>query len=169
VNVLVTVGSLPYQFDRVVRAVDEWAARHPEHRVSMQIGYSAYRPAHTQEFFDFAPFEHFQSLFAVADVAVSHGSAGPILEARRRGIPIVLVPRQARHGECYNDHQVEICEAIRGESAMRERVLDIADLGPALDRAVEKRRAGAAYEPHLLKQRLVATIAAFVESAGRDQ
>jgi UDP-N-acetylglucosamine transferase subunit ALG13 len=168
VNVLVTVGSLPYPFDRLVQAADEWAARHPSHAVSMQIGYSTYRPSHAAEWFPFAPFEHFQSLFAGADVAVSHGSAGPILEARRRGLPLVLVPRRQQHGECYNDHQVEVCEAIRGESALRELVLDIAGLGAAIDRALEKRRAGAAYEPHLLKQRLVATIAAFVESAGRD-
>jgi len=167
-NVLVTVGSLPYSFDRLVRAADAWAARHPEHAVSMQIGYSTARPEHAAEWFAFAPFEHFQRLFGAADLAVSHGSAGPILEARRRGIPLVLVPRQARYRECYNDHQVETCEAIRGESALHEIVLDIADLEGALARALDKRRAGTAYGPHLLKDRLTATIAAFVEKVARD-
>ena len=101
-------------------------------------------------------------------MAVSHGSAGPILAARRLGIPLVLVPRQERHGECYNDHQVEICEAIRGESAMREIVLDIQDLEPALARAIAKRRDGRRYQAHRLKQRLVDTVAAFVDNTGRD-
>jgi len=168
VKILLTVGSLPYPFDRVVRAADEWAAAHPDHAVFMQVGYSAYRPLHAAEWFAFAPFAHFQELFSAADVAVSHGSAGPILEARRRGIPLVLVPRQARHGECYNDHQVDICEAIRGESDLREIVLDVADLAPALERAIDKRRRGLAYGPHLLKDRLVATLATFVENVARD-
>ena len=168
-KILVTVGSLPYPFDRVVRAMDRWAAAHPEHEVAMQIGYSTHGPAHAREWFDFAPFSHFQELFRAADVVVAHGSAGPILEARRSGIPLVQVPRQQRHGECYNDHQVEICERIGGESAMHELVLDAADLEPAVERALAKRREGRRYEPHLLKQRLVATIAAFVERVARDQ
>ncbi len=163
-NVLVTVGSLPYPFDRVVEAADAWAAAHPEHRAVMQIGYSEARPAHAAEAFTFEPFEDFQAHLEEAGVLVAHGSAGPILAARRRGLPIVLVPRQARHGECYNDHQVETCEALRGESAMREIVLEISDLGEAIGRALEKRRAGAAYGPHLLKDRLVATIRRFVET-----
>ena len=167
-NLLVTVGSLPYRFDRLVRAADEWAERHPEHRVVVQTGYSAHRPRHVADWFEFCPHEDFQQRFAEADLALAHGSAGPILAARRREIPVVLAPRQQQHGECYNDHQVEICKAIRGESAMREIVLDIADLEAALDRAIEKRRRGAAYEPHLLKDRLVATIAAFVENVARD-
>jgi len=165
VNVLLTVGT-GVQFDRLLRAADAWAARHPEHAVTMQIGYSDYQPAHAAEFFRFMPFAEFQKRFDAADVAVAHGSAGPILGARRRGLPLVLVPRQKQYGEMSNDHQVEICEAIRGESALHETVLDAGGLGAAIDRAIEKRRGGLAYEPHLLKDRLVATIAAFVQSQG---
>ena len=167
-NLIVTVGSLPYAFDRLVRAADEWVAGHPQHAVFVQFGYSTYEPRHVAEAFAFAPFAHFQELFAAVDLVIAHGSAGPILEARRRSIPVVLVPRQEKHGECYNDHQVEICEAIRGQSAMQEIVLEIADLPSAVDRAIAKRLARAAYEPHLLKDRLVATIAAFVENVARD-
>lgn len=167
-KILLTVGSLPYPFDRLVGGVDAWAGRHPEHGVVMQIGYSTYRPAHASEWFDFAPFARFHGHFQEAEVVVSHGSAGPVLEARRRGIPLVLVPRQQRHGECYNDHQVEICEAIRGESEMHEIVLDAGDLEGVIERAIGKRQAGCAYKPHLLKDRLVATIRAFVENAQGD-
>lgn len=167
-NIVLTVGSLPYPFDRVVRVMDDWAERHPDHPVYMQIGYSTHRPAHAAEWFDFAPFEHFQKLCAAADVLVAHGSAGPILEARRRGLPLIQVPRQKRHGECYNDHQVEICQAIRGQTAMHELLLEMADFDAAMDRAMDKRRRGQAYEPHLLKQQLVATMADFVESLERD-
>jgi UDP-N-acetylglucosamine transferase subunit ALG13 len=168
VRILVTVGSLPYPMDRLVGAMDAWAGAHAAHEVIMQTGYSTHRPIHAAEWFDFAPFAVFQDRFRTADVAVAHGSAGPILTARRLGLPLVLVPRQARHGECYNDHQCEVCEAIRGESAMRDIVLHIEDLGPALDRAIAKRRDGCRYQTHRLKQRLVDTVAAFVENVARD-
>ena len=168
-RVLLTVGSHPYSFNRVVEAADAWAAAHPEHEVIMQISHCTYRPTHAARQFVLMVLVEFQGLFASADVVISHASSGPVLMARRSGIPLVVVPRQKRFGESFNDHQVHFSEAIRGASQMQEFVLDIRDLGPAVDRAVEKRRAGAAYEPHLLKQRLVATIAAFVESAGRDQ
>lgn len=166
-KILVTVGSLPYPMDRLVRAMDAWAGRHPAHEVTMQIGYSTCRPERAAEWFDFSPFAHFQARFRETDVAVSHGSAGPILAARRLGIPLVLVPRQKRHGECYNDHQVEICEAIRGESAMRDIVLDIETLDPAIQRAITKRRDRRRYQTHPVKQRLVDTVAAFVDNSVR--
>ena len=167
-NIVLTVGSLPYQFDRLVETVDHWAGDHPQHKVYMQIGYSNHKPENAAEWFDFAPFRHFQELFAGADFAVSHGSAGPILAARRYGIPLVLVPRQEKFGECYNDHQVETCQALRGESTMHSLVLDIADLQTQLEQAAQKRLDGRSYGPHLLKQKLVATIAGFVESIARD-
>jgi UDP-N-acetylglucosamine transferase subunit ALG13 len=167
-RILVTVGSLPYPMDRLVGSMDTWSGGHPDHEVIMQIGYSTYRPVHAAEWFDFAPFAVFQDRFHTSDVVVAHGSAGPILTARRLGLPLVLVPRQERYGECYNDHQCEVCEAIRGESAMREIVLQIEDLGPALDRAIAKRRDGRGYQTHSLKQRLVDTLAAFAENVARD-
>lgn len=167
-NLLVTVGSLPYAFDRLVASVDRWAAEHPDWTVNQQVGYSTVMPEHAREAFPFCPFRHFQALFDEADVVVSHGSAGPILGARRRGLPLVLVPRQERFGECYNDHQVETCEAIRGESTMREIVLEIDELPGAIERAGCKRRAGEVYRRHELKTRLVQVIASFVEEVGRD-
>lgn len=166
-NITATVGT-GVQFNRLIRAVDDWAARHPEHTVYVQGGYSDYKPVHVAKSFGFIPFTDFQKYLDLADVLVAHGSAGPILAARRRGIPIVLVPRQPKFGEMPNEHQVEICEAIRGESAMREIVLDIAHFDVTLQHAIDKRRSGAAYEPHLLKDRLVATMAAFLENVERD-
>ncbi|MFW5798327.1 MAG: glycosyltransferase [Planctomycetota bacterium] len=161
-NLLVTVGSLPYALDRLVTAVDHWAAEHPDWTVNQQVGYSTVMPRHAREAFPFCPFRHFQGLFDEADVVVSHGSAGPILGARRRGLPIVLVPRQERFGECYNDHQVETCEAIRGESTMREIVLEIDDLPGAIERAARKRQGRQSYESHRQKQQMVAVIRDFL-------
>ena len=88
--------------------------------------------------------------------------------APRLGIPLVVVPRQKQFGESFNDHQLHFSELIWRTSQMQEFVLDICDLGPALERALERRRRGQTYEPHLLRDRLIATIAAFVENIARD-
>ena len=107
-------------------------------------------------------------LFASADVVISHASSGPVLMARRFGVPLVVVPRQKQFGESFNDHQLHFSESMRGASQMQEFVRNIRDLGPALDRALERRRRGQMYEPRLLRDRLIATIAAFVENIARD-
>jgi UDP-N-acetylglucosamine transferase subunit ALG13 len=167
VRILLTIGSQPYPFDRVVKATDEWAAAHPEHEVIMQISHCTYRPTHAARQFALMELEAFQGLFASADVVISHASSGPVLMARRSGIPLVVVPRQTQFGESFNDHQVHFSEAIRGASQMQEFVLDIRDLGPAVDRALERRRRGQTYEPRVLRDRLIAAIAAFVERVAR--
>jgi len=167
-RVLLTVGSQPYPLNRVVEATDAWAAAHPEHEVIMQIAHCTYRPTHAARQFNLMELEEFQRLFASADVVISHASSGPVLMARRVGIPLVVVPRQKQFGESFNDHQLHFSESLRGASQMQEFVRDIRDLGPALDRALERRRRGQMYEPRLLRDRLIATIAAFVENIARD-
>lgn len=167
-RVLLTVGSQAYPFNRVVEATDAWAAAHPEHDVIMQISHCTYRPTHAARKFGLMELEEFQRLFASADVVISHASSGPVLMARRFGIPLILVPRKKQFGESFNDHQLHFSELIRGTSQMQEFVLDICDLGPALERALERRRRGQTYEPHLLRDRLIATIAAFVENVACD-
>jgi len=169
VKVILTVGSQAYPFDRLVRAMDDWAGRHPEHEVTMQIGCSHYLPRHAARHFELMDLEHFQRLFAESDVAVSHASTGPLLMARRAHIPIVVVPRQKPFRESFDEHQMHFSQSLEGTSAVRTFVYDIHQLPAALEWAFECRGRADRYEPPLLKQRLIHAIAASVESASHAQ
>lgn len=50
-----------------------------------------------------------------ADVIVSHGGCGTLLECiRLRKTPVVM-PRRKKYGEHINDHQIQLVEALAAE------------------------------------------------------
>ena len=101
--IFVTVGGqLP--FDRLVRAVDDWAREHGRDDVFAQIGASENPPTHVQWERFLSPPE-FKAKAREADVIVAHAGMGSILTALELGKPIVVMPRRAHLGEHRNDHQ----------------------------------------------------------------
>jgi UDP-N-acetylglucosamine transferase subunit ALG13 len=106
--IFVTVGSQE-PFDRLIRAVDDWALAHGRSDVFAQIGNSTFRPTHI----DFAKFldpDQFNRAIREATVVVAHAGMGSIISALEKGKPIVVMPRRGRFRETRNDHQVATAE-----------------------------------------------------------
>ena len=103
-NVFVTVGA-QMQFDRLIMAVDGWAASHTEMHIYAQIGETSYRPEHIEYVTLLEPLE-FRQRVLWADVLVAHAGMGSILTALQYGKPILVMPRQDRLKETRNDHQL---------------------------------------------------------------
>lgn len=103
--ILVTVGTqLP--FDRLVRAVDEWAGGGNAARAGFaQIGEGGYRPRHL-EWTAYLPEAVFREKMAKADLIVSHAGIGNVLLALQLCKPIVVMPRRFALNEHRNDHQL---------------------------------------------------------------
>jgi len=102
--IFITVGTqLP--FDRLIKAVDAWAALHPEVEVFAQIGPSELKPAHIESVPFIAPDEA-DRRFRAADLIVSHAGMGSIITALKYKKPILILPRMAGLGEHRNDHQM---------------------------------------------------------------
>lgn len=111
--IFVTVGTqLP--FDRLVQAVDAWAARHLEIQVSMQIGESAYVPQNCEWSRFTAPAE-WDRLFKNADLVISHAGMGTILKSLDQGKPLIVMPRRASLGEHRNEHQLATAGYLKGQ------------------------------------------------------
>ncbi len=101
--IFVTVGtSTP--FDRLVRAMDEWAGLHGRDDIFAQIGLSDYRPKHLESVKLLDPSE-FRDRFNSAQFVVAHAGMGSIITALEIGKPIVIMPRRAHLGEHRSDHQ----------------------------------------------------------------
>lgn len=148
--ILVTVGGqLP--FDRLVRAVDEWAGACGRNDVFAQIGDSDYRPQHFESR-PFLPPEDFRERFAAASVIVSHAGMGTVIGALEAGKPILILPRRAALREQRNDHQLATAERLRGRPgvsvAMDEDELR-SKLG-AIDALPAAERIAASAAPELL-------------------
>ena len=104
--IFVTVGTqLP--FERLVGAVDEWAARQsPPPDVLAQVGmgrvdYPHVRCVRTLDGRAYA------EAIAGARLLVAHAGTGSILTALDCGVPVILLPRDASRGEHRDDHQMQ--------------------------------------------------------------
>jgi UDP-N-acetylglucosamine transferase subunit ALG13 len=112
--IFVTVGGqLP--FERLVRAVDAWAASRGRSDVFVQTGGGAYQPEHARFAASLAPVD-FRAALGEARAVVAHAGMGTILSALELGKPLLVLPRRARYHETRNDHQVETARrfAARG-------------------------------------------------------
>lgn len=99
-------------FDRMVRAVDEWAASRGRSDIVAQIGETPWQPRSLKWHAKIDPAE-FRRLMAEAEAVVSHAGMGTILTALELGTPILVMPRLASLQETRNDHQVATAERFQ--------------------------------------------------------
>ena len=128
--IFVTVGSqLP--FDRLIRAMDEWAGRNPGVRVFAQTGNGEYRPRH-MEWRKHLALPEFRALCSEAGFIVSHAGIGNVLLALELGKSLVILPRRAELKEHRNDHQMATARRLEGRSGITV-VYDEKEIGPVLN------------------------------------
>jgi UDP-N-acetylglucosamine transferase subunit ALG13 len=102
--IFVTVGTqLP--FDRLITAVDGWAAAVPGRHVFAQIGPTQLRPGNIEARPFISPSDC-KKLMEDADVVVAHAGMGTIIGALELGTPVLILPRRASLGEHRNEHQL---------------------------------------------------------------
>jgi UDP-N-acetylglucosamine transferase subunit ALG13 len=102
--IFVTVGhQMP--FDRLIRAMDEWAASQSRAGVVAQIGESDFKPKVIRATPFLSPGE-FERHMDEASAVVAHAGTGTIIAALQRGKPLLVMPRLSKFGETRNDHQV---------------------------------------------------------------
>jgi UDP-N-acetylglucosamine transferase subunit ALG13 len=102
--IFVTVGTdLP--FNRLVRAVDQWAQSTSTNDVFAQIGDTDWQPSHIG-WCNFLQPPEFTRRFAEAEVVVAHAGMGTILSALQWEKPLLVMPRRASLGEQRNEHQL---------------------------------------------------------------
>jgi UDP-N-acetylglucosamine transferase subunit ALG13 len=109
VKIFVTVGTqLP--FDRLIAAVDRWAASHSADVIA-QTGASSYRPR-SIAWKDFIGVAEANQQIRTADLVVSHAGMGTILTRLETGLPMIILPRRAELGEHRNDHQLATAQRL---------------------------------------------------------
>lgn len=147
--IFVTVGA-QMPFDRMVEAVDQWAAKRGRADVFAQIGSADYEPRHIG-WTRFLPPDEFLSRYRASKVIVAHAGTGSILQALELGKPILVMPRRAALRETRNDHQLATAERFRALGV--PVAWDESELAAALDRLDDLstvRALGPHASPHLL-------------------
>jgi UDP-N-acetylglucosamine transferase subunit ALG13 len=133
---VVTVGTLEYPFERMIRKVASILP--PEVEVTWQVG-----PAEVGDLPIRArrsvPSAELADAIAEADVVIAHAGTGSALAAFEAGHCPVLVPRERAHGEHVDDHQHQTASYLdRLDLAVVRSVddLTLADLQAAAGRRV---------------------------------
>ena len=159
--IFLTIGSHE-PFDRLVRAVDDWAGVTGQGaRVFGQItARASYKPT----YFDHAPTltpSDYSARCAAAELIVSHAGMGTILTALQTGTPALLLPRKGSLGETRNDHQIATAKKFEGRQGLSV-VMDEADLPAALDHALSGAAKSAARLAPVADPRLIGALRDFI-------
>lgn len=128
-----TIGSM-LPFDRLVEAMDAWAAANPDTEVFAQIGRGSYIPRHMAHEPMLAP-ARYAELVARARLIVSHAGVGTVVAATDAGKPLVMMPRRAAFREHTTDHQLATARWLEGRPGIFVADTE-AELGPRIDAAL---------------------------------
>ncbi len=155
-----TVGSM-LPFDRLVRAIDEWAGQHPGVQVKAQTGEGTYVPKHMAHDRMISP-QAYRDACAWADVIVSHVGMGTVITAAELGKPLVALPRLPERQEVTSDHQRASAKWLRQRPGICV-VDDERELGAAIEAA--SKNAGLQDFGMASRTRLIASVSEFLRAA----
>lgn len=129
--IFVVVGTQE-PFDRLIRAVDQWAGDTGYKEIFGQISRAEYSPTNFS-YTDFIEPEQFIDKFRSADIIVGHAGMGTIIQALQFSKPIIVMPRLSIFHETRNDHQISTAKSF-GRLGYVKDVYSDQDLFDALNR-----------------------------------
>ena len=111
--IFASVGSM-FPFDRLVKAVDDWAGGQPPGSVLIQIVNGSYKPRNAN-WVRMLPPSEFQARLSDSQMFVAHLGMGSLMSGMQAGVPTILMPRLRDLGEHNTDHQLSGARWIRGK------------------------------------------------------
>lgn len=111
-NVFVITGTQKFPFNRLIQSVDQLAE--PGHiledaDITAQSGTATVRTKHMHCIPFLSP-EEMSGYTNAADLVITHGGTGAIMESLQTGKPVIAVARLSKYGEHVDDHQMEIVD-----------------------------------------------------------
>ena len=108
--ILVTLGTQDKGFPRLLEAVEKQIKNgNIKEKVIVQAGLTEYE-TDLMEMFDLVPQKEFDKYIDEASLVITHGGAGSILTAVKKGKKVIAAARLEKYGEHLNDHQLQIID-----------------------------------------------------------
>ena len=76
------------------------------------MGYSDYKPKH-YNYRKFLDRDEFIAVMSEADIVITHGGTGVIINAIKKGKKVIAAPRLKRYGEHIDDHQIQLLKQFK--------------------------------------------------------
>lgn len=109
--IFVVLGTQKFQFNRLLKKLDELSDAGKIEKIFAQIGQSDYRPQN-YEYEVFLNKNRFERKMKECSMLITHGGVGTIISGIRYSKPILVVPRLQIYGEHIDDHQIQIAKAF---------------------------------------------------------
>ena len=110
--IFVSVGTHEQPFDRLVRHMDLLSEKGTiQEEIYILTGYSTYSPRHCSHT-KFLKFDSMMEKMEKARIIITHGGASSIILAFHTGKIPIVVPRQKKHQEHVDNHQVYLCRKL---------------------------------------------------------
>ena len=137
--IFVTVGTQDWSFKRLIEAVEKAVIdKKITDEVIVQAGNTKYESEHVK-ILNYIPFEEFAAFMDKADIIITHGGVGSILNAVKLGKKVIAVPRLAKYNEHVNDHQLQVIKKMtddgyilstEDETLIVDKIKEIANFEP---------------------------------------
>lgn len=132
--IFVTVGSQKFQFNRLLKAVDDLISDGTiKDEAFAQIGVSDYKPKN-YKYKDFLTQDEFNDYIEKSNLVITHAGTGVIINSIKRGKKVIGVPRLSKYGEHVDDHQIQLLnefknmnfiEVANDENELKEKIESI--------------------------------------------
>ena len=131
--IFVTLGTQDKGFPRLLEAIDKQIKKgNIKEKVIVQAGLTEYK-SNNMEIFDLVPQKDFDKYIDEASLIITHGGAGSILTAVKKGKKVIAAARLAKYKEHNNDHQLQIVE----EFSKKGYILELENFNE-LDKVLKK-------------------------------
>lgn len=98
-------------FERLVKAMDGFAAARPDLDVLIQIGRGKTEPRHAR-FVRLMPPADYRAMVSGCRLFIAHAGMGSIIAAIEAGKPLLMLPRRQSLGEHNTEHQLATAQNI---------------------------------------------------------
>ena len=131
--IFVTLGTQDKGFPRLLEAIDKQIKKgNIKEKVIVQAGLTEYE-SDNMEIFDLVPQKDFDKYVDEASLIITHGGAGSILTAVKKGKKVIAAARLSKYKEHNNDHQLQIVK----EFSKKGYILEL-DNFDELDKVLKK-------------------------------
>lgn len=132
--ILVTLGTQDKSFERLLSQIDKEIEKGTiKEKVIVQAGYTKYQ-SKNMEIFDLVASDELDNLMDKARVVITHGGAGSILTAIKKGKVVIATARLKKYKEHTNDHQRQLIKEFADKGYILE-LRDFDKLGKLLEKA----------------------------------
>ena len=134
--ILVLLGTQNNSFHRLLEEIQKNIDNENiQEEVVVQKGYTKFE-SKDMTIYDELPIEKFNELIEKADLVITHGGVGSIINSITREKKVIAVPRLKKYNEHVNDHQLDIIQTF-DEMGYIIGIQEVQQLGEAIKKVKE--------------------------------